>query len=105
MLSAFLLSWATDDTDATDLHRFRFPFSHSYTLPLWERGSALSECVVTPTVNEEQGDGGDVNHSGRPFFHLGHTPSPFGYSPCLRGRKLDAIVTDCPSESGGEEEL
>ena len=27
------------------------------------------------------------------------------YSPCLRGRKLDAIVTDCPSESGGEEEL
>lgn len=38
MLSAFLLSWATDDTDTTDLHRFRFPFSHSYTLPLWERG-------------------------------------------------------------------
>ena len=27
MLSAFLLSWATDDTDTTDLHRFRFPFS------------------------------------------------------------------------------
>ena len=78
MLSAFLLSWATDNTDTTDLHRFRFPFSHSYTLPLWERGSALSECVVTPTVNEEQGDGGDMNHSGRPFFHLGHTPSPFG---------------------------
>ena len=42
MLSAFLLSWATDDTDTTDLHRFRFPFSHSYTLPLrvapWIKG-------------------------------------------------------------------
>ena len=33
MLSAFQLSWATDNTDATDLHRFRFPFSRSYTLP------------------------------------------------------------------------
>ncbi len=50
MLSAFLLSWATDNTDTTDLHRFWFPFSHSYTLPLRVAPLGQREKVRTGTL-------------------------------------------------------